>query len=78
MKLETYITVGNNVTLSLDKVRVNTGCVGFISLFIPQADKPEMEIELKRSELIEFLLRTQPNLNMQLSVGVHGNPDKTL
>lgn len=72
MQLETNITVGNNVTLGFDKVRVTTTCVGFLHFYIPQAQGNALEIELKRSELIEFLLRTQPELVMELRVSAFG------
>lgn len=77
MQIETHITVGNNIERAFDKVRVTTSCVGFIHLFIPQPQGGSLEIELKRDELIEFLLRTQPNLSLQLRVGVHGG-EKTV
>jgi hypothetical protein len=77
VNIESKITVGNNVELGFDSIRVTTSCVGFVHVFIPQKEGNSISIELKRTELIEFLLRTQPNLEMALRVGVHGG-DKAL
>ena len=67
MIIEANIKVMNNVTLNIDQVRVSTPCVGSISLFVPAGDKV-VEFELSRKELTEFLLRTQPSVELHLQV----------
>lgn len=60
MKISSEISVGNNVTVGFDKVKIETTCHGFVSLFIPDRTNQMREIELSRKELREFLARTQP------------------
>ncbi len=64
-KFSTEITVGNNLTVGFDKVALSTTCHGFVELNIPNYEKT---IELKRKELIDFLLRTQPEFSVNLRV----------
>lgn len=76
MKIESKISVGNNSTLGFDSVRVSTPCHGFISVFIPvDGGKREIEVELKRTELVEFLIRTQPAFAVELAVNSKNTTD---
>lgn len=59
MRITSEITVGNDITLGFGKVYVETTCHGFIDLHIP-CKEGVIKIELKRSELREFLARTCP------------------
>ena len=69
MKLSAQIKVMNNSTLPFDHVEVSTFCMSSLDITFPSwKGHAPFTVELNRRQLIEFLLRTQPALSMELRV----------
>lgn len=77
MKITSEITVGNNCELNCSALRVETRCIGFIRLEIPAHlthNNQPLIIELKRTELREFLARTCPAFSTEEKYQADGGP----
>lgn len=65
MKIQTQIRIMNNVSFGQNVVKAETNCLSSIDLTIPvPCNKDIVTIELNRKDLIEFLLRTQPEVEV--------------
>lgn len=66
MNIKSQITVGNNSELGIDWVEVETNCHGYITLKLNIAkdeQKKQIDLQLSRQELREFLARTCPEFS---------------
>lgn len=71
MQISAKIKVMNNVDAHVDDVVVTT--TGYsIAIVVPRAVKSEV-IELNRAELHEFIIRTQPFLEVSTNVTIQQN-----
>lgn len=64
MEIISSIKVGNNSELGFDRVGISTTCHGFVTLKMPKlvGGLQFVEVELSRDELLEFLVRTCPQI----------------